>query len=360
MQRILGQEKAVETLLTAWSSGRLHHAWIFSGPRGVGKFTTAVELARLLLDPSSRPGAATEAGAAGRASFLIDKGTHPDLHVIYKELALYSDDAELRRKKLTNIPIDVLRERMIGGHTRGGKYHEPVAFKTPVLGQGKVFIIDEAELLEDAAQNLLLKTLEEPPPRTYIFLITTQPQHLLPTIHSRCQHARFGPLDDPAMRSWLDRAGLDLDATRAAWVLRFAGGSPGAAQLAAGYGLHTWQATLAPLLEQAASGVYAPQLGETMSGLIEEFASTWVKRHPSASKDAANLDGLRHLLSVLGAWARRRLEERLDRGEPADDVLETVDLVRAAERQIESNVNLKLVLENLAAQMVARRAAAAV
>ena len=117
MNRILGQPRAIDVLQASLRSGRIHHAWIFSGPPGVGKFTTAVEFARILLDPDAGPnlGGMIEADPEGRTSRLIDAGTHPDLHVIRKELALYSENAELRRKKLTNIPIDLLRETMLGG-----------------------------------------------------------------------------------------------------------------------------------------------------------------------------------------------------------------------------------------------------
>ena len=114
-----------------------------------------------------------------KAARRMTEGTHPDLHVIRKELALYSDSATLRAKKLMNIPIDVLRQHMIGGVTiTDQKYHEPKVGMTPVLGQAKVFIIDEAELIDRTGQNALLKSLEEPPPRTYIFLITTRPERL--------------------------------------------------------------------------------------------------------------------------------------------------------------------------------------
>ena len=190
MHRILGQERAIDTLLTALGSGRVHHGWIFSGPLGVGKFTTAVEFARLLLDPHAAPNLAgeIEADPEGETSRLIDAGTHPDLHVIRKELALFSDNPQLRARKLSNIPIDVLRERMIGGKTSDDRPHVAVAYRKPAQGHGKVFIIDEAELIDVYGQNALLKTLEEPPPATYIFLITSRPERLLPTIRSRCGH----------------------------------------------------------------------------------------------------------------------------------------------------------------------------
>ncbi len=80
MKKILGQVKAVETLLAGLRNGRFAHAWIFAGPRGVGKFTTAIELARIVLDPGASPDGAVD--PAGETARLIDAGVHPDLHVV--------------------------------------------------------------------------------------------------------------------------------------------------------------------------------------------------------------------------------------------------------------------------------------
>src|SRR5262245_54578077 len=124
MTSILGQSRALEILQSALDSGRFHHGWIFSGPRGVGKFTTALEIAASLLG--------TEPNQIAN---------HPDLHVIRKELALYSDDPEIRARKLMSIPLAVLREHMLGGKV-GETIHDAAAYRTAVRGRGKVFIID--------------------------------------------------------------------------------------------------------------------------------------------------------------------------------------------------------------------------
>ena len=99
-----------------------------------------------------------------------------------------------------NSPVDVLRQHMIGGWTKDPpRFHEAPAYLTPLSAPAKTFIIDEAELIDTVGQNALLKTLEEPPRRTYIFLVTSRPERLLPTIRSRCQHVRFVPLDHASM-----------------------------------------------------------------------------------------------------------------------------------------------------------------
>ncbi len=387
--RILGQDRPLETLQAALRSGRFHHGWIFSGPRGVGKFTTALEIARILLDREHplAPGSGDEGDAGigvannpdSNAQARIDAGTHPDLHVIRKELALYSDNRALSERKLMTIPLDLLRERVIGGRS-GERMHEAAAYRTAALGSGKVFIIDEAELLAREAQNAMLKTLEEPPAQTWFFLITSLPDRLLPTIQSRCQHVRFSRLDDKTMQAWWkaelsrERAaapGADegrkkkevfdpkkVAAADVKWSLEFADGSPGAALLAMEYGFHNWHKTLEPMLHELDRGVFPVAMGDALGAKVEEFAVAWVARHgkDSTSKDAANKDGSRHALSLLGAHARKRLAEtagKASQAEAAERWATSIDLLRECEGQIDSNVNQKLAMENLVAQWTA-------
>jgi DNA polymerase-3 subunit delta' len=357
--KILGQDRALEILAGALRAGRFHHAWIFAGPRGVGKFTTAMQVARVLLDPDAsdqRPNGDEFSPLAiqnpkSKVQNLIDAGTHPDLHIIRKELALYSDERSLRERKQLNIPIDLLRERLIGGKV-GETYHDAPAYRSAAHGHGKVFIIDEAELLDHYGQNALLKTLEEPPPHTWLFLITTEPERLLPTIRSRCQTVRFGMLESAAMRQWV-KSHPALSAQHSAfspWVEQFAEGSPGIALLAIEYGFEHWQKRLDPMLRQLDSGQFPISMGETLAALIEEFAQAWVKSHKNASKDAANKDGAHHMLSLLAAHARRSLHESLQSTGSTERWGEIVNLLRECERQIDSNVNQKLALENLVVQ----------
>ena len=357
MSAILGQTRALEILESALASGRFHHAWIFSGPRGVGKFTTALEI-------------------AGRLLGVTDQSVaqHSDLHIIRKELALYSDNPDIRTRKLSNIPLDVLREHMVGGKV-GETFHDAPAYRTALRGHGKVFIIDEAELLDANSQNAMLKTLEEPPPQTYIFLITSQPDRLLATIRSRSQHVRFARLDGESMRTWMtdkvsgarsqvpgkskkdDKGDASPDTWRltpdtSAWIMQFAEGSPGLAQLAVEYGFFAWHKALAPLLAELDRGKFPVAMGETMGALVEGFSQAWVKTHgvKSTSKDAANKDGARHMFSMLASHARSRLAQSAAGGEDARIWMARIDSLRDAERELESNVNLKLLLENLAVQ----------
>lgn len=352
MQKILGQPFALDVIQRALRSGRLHHAWIFSGAAGVGKFTTAIEFARILLDPDASANLAgdIEADPGCEASRLIDAETHPDLHVIRKELALFSENAQLRTRKLMNIPLDLLREKMIGGRMSDDKYHEAPAYRTATLGHSKVFIIDEAELIDHNGQNALLKTLEEPPPHTYIFLITSRPERLLATIRSRCQHVRFGSLDDESMQAWMKQSDLQADAGEMKWIEHFADGSPGRALLASEFGFYRWRTTLGPMIAMLERGQFPATMGKAMSDLVGEFSEAWVKSKKNASKDAANKLGARQILSLLSSYARTRLRESSNDETVANLFADLIDLIREAEIQLERNVSQRHVMDNLVAQ----------
>lgn len=348
---ILGQPFALDMLKRALASGRFHHAWIFAGPRGVGKFTTAVELAKVLLDPSANPEKLGSGHSTGSADIehKIDAGTHPDLHVIRKELAAYSEEASVRTRKLMNIPLAVLREHMVGGEVDGRPVDGP-AYRTAALGHGKVFIIDEAELIDPFGQNTLLKTLEEPPAETYLILVTANPERLFPTILSRCQFVRFHRLDDDAMGSWAKSYLAELPGARRKWILEFAEGSPGVALRAIEYQFDQWQESLDPMLDAIADGEFPAPMGTALGEMVESFAEAWVKNNTNASKDAANKDGCSAVLSLLGRHARKQLENSASSESEAQPWIRCIELLREAESQLHSNVNHKLVLENLAAQ----------
>jgi len=359
---ILGQDRAVSTLLEAFAAGRLHHAWIFSGPAGVGKATTALAFASLILDPTTAPDLTGRIAPDPDSTVqrLLAAGTHPDLHVITKELALLSSSTELRDRKLTNIPIDVLRERMIGGWTGPAdspRFFESIVGKASMMGHNKVFIIDEAELLQEGAQNALLKTVEEPPPDTFIFLITASEDRLLPTMRSRCRRVGFNALDEKAMKVWFERAQLDLAPDERRWIEWFAAGSPGRALIAAETGLFNWAKELTPLLDdldRPRPRVDA-MLGQTMATLVQDWAEAQVKGNRSASKEAAN-----HLASDLMVWmlserTRGRLREAASRRGPHNPevarCLNMLEAIADARRHMHANVSPQFVFENLAARL---------
>jgi DNA polymerase III subunit delta' len=358
--RVLGQRRALSALTKALLGGHVHHAWIFHGPFGVGKRTTAVEFARLLLDPSTTPEhmARFTPIRGTRVDTLVGAGTHPDLHIINKERTESSSIASLRDKKQTNIPVDLLRELMLGG-TVDGKVFDGAVWRTPYLGHGKVFILDEAELLDEVGQNALLKTLEEPPAGTMIILVTTREDRLLPTIRSRCQRIGFGALDQDAMAQWLaaarTTAGLELDGQSLAWIERFAEGSPGTVVLAAKHGVHEWARELAPTLADLSRGRFTANLGERWAELISACAERVIKENDRASKEAANRLGTRLLFGVLGQYVRDGLRGAADRSDldEAERWGQLADIIAEADEHIRRHLNLKQVLALLVARWTA-------
>ena len=358
---ILGQHRAIAALGRALASGRVHHAWILHGPPGVGKFRTAEAFARTLLDP--------ESGEANRASVtppagtetqrLVDAGTHPDFHVIRKELAASSESRELRERKQLNIPLDLLRERMLGGVAGDGRQLESLVYRTAVRGRGKAFIIDEAELLDADAQNAMLKTLEEPPAGTVIVLVTAHEDRLLPTIRSRCQRVSFGPLDAASMSAWWARGGLDVPAGDREFVQSFAEGSPGMATLAVRHGIAAWHAELSPLLDGLESGEWHAGLADRMAELADALAASIVDEGEHASKEAANRLAVRLMVRLLGMRVRRGL--RAASGDPVALArwLSLSEALAEFEHHVRANLNLKHAFANLVAQWAERSAVAA-
>lgn len=347
---ILGQEPALRTIVRAMQRGRMHHAWIFHGPTGVGKFSVAMQMARLLLDPETTNASIDrfDPPRGSAVAQLIDAGTHPDLHVIRKELAAASAQRELRDRKQTNLPLELLRERMLGGGERSSG--APPVYRTSMLGHGKVFIIDEAELLETEAQNAMLKTLEEPPERTWIILCTRQEDRLLPTIRSRCQCVSFGPLGPQAMEAWWTSSGLAPSQSDRAWIDGFAAGSPGLARVAVEQDLPSAWRDFAESLESMEKGRFDPALADRMAEFIDSYAKRVVKENEQASKEAANRAGATLLLMMLGSFLRRRLRDATTR-EPgaAEPWIELGERLRTVDDELRANLNLKHVVAHLVA-----------
>jgi len=175
---IYEHDAVVEQFRRALERGRLASSFLFAGPAGIGKRTFALKLAQALLC-GTRPPAALDPCGQCPACTQVTAGTHPDLALV------------ARPKDKAFIPLELLiGERNHRG--REGLCHD-LSLK-PFMGGRKIAVIDDADYLNPEGANCLLKTLEEPPPRSLLILIGTSPAKQLPTIRSRCQLIRFRPL----------------------------------------------------------------------------------------------------------------------------------------------------------------------
>jgi DNA polymerase III subunit delta' len=183
---ILAQEPAVQTLVRALKSGRVHHAYRFEGPPGVGKEMAALALAQALVCESHGPLACARCSACRRAVTFSEQEPRVPLHpdVIFLQRGLYSKSV-LGASEATGISVEQVRRVVLG--RAGFRPHE---------GRALVFIVRDADELTVQAANALLKTLEEPDPATHFVLITSRPNRLLDTVRSRTLAVRFGPLPD--------------------------------------------------------------------------------------------------------------------------------------------------------------------
>lgn len=183
-----GQSAHIAHLAEDFSTGAYVHAYLFSGPRGTGKRSVA----RLCAMAALCRGEKKPCGVCGPCRRVLSD-THPDVHTITPE------------KGKKTIGVDALREAI-----------EEVATRSFEDG-AKIMLVPEAERMTPAAQNCLLKTLEEPPEGTVFFLITDQPGALLATIVSRCRVVRFHPLPQREAAARLVALGLEPgDAARRA------------------------------------------------------------------------------------------------------------------------------------------------
>ncbi len=419
MLAIQGQPRALAQLQRSLRAERVASTWMFAGPAGVGKFSLAVKFAKTLL--CDHPAKEKNGGRVPQlekdfsltlpcgtcdSCKAVDAGSHPDLHIITKELIRYHDSGG--KSKGTTMSIHVIRGEITGDPAEN---KEAKIAKRSFRGRGKVFIIDEADLMEPPAQNALLKTLEEPPSGTYVILITASPQELLSTIRSRSQLVEFGPLPDAVVaaaltKSWQTPGKNEegetvtltvpgLNKSDAALVARLARGSLGRAlrwredmhiierenakaaaraekkkakggddddgdeELTDKFtpgGILAWVRELSAQLDGLAAGrSNASDVAAAISKFAGEYAALQLQRDKLASADRAKRDGIGLFMAVAAEWFADRLRHALGTPYPAPIPAESGGLdhgiiprliasARDAEYQIDWNANDKILL----------------
>jgi DNA polymerase-3 subunit delta' len=314
---LLGQAAAEATLLAAWNSGRLPHAWLLAGPRGIGKATLAFRFARFVLaQPAPERGAALLLGAPAKPASLALGSDHP----VFRRVAA-GGHADLMVLEPGMIHPETGKETLevVVGHVR-----RAIEFLslTPAEGGWRIVVVDHAEEMNPSAENALLKILEEPHARSLLLLVSHAPGRLLPTIRSRCRRLDMPALSPDILATLLERQAPELDPAQRLAITRLAGGSIGhARELIAAEGLDLYDALLVTVAARAGAGealhLLADRAGafgagaaatfRTFCELAEHLAATCAREAAGAPQDAVFAREAEVVAAVAGGDPRRWL-----------------------------------------------------
>lgn len=201
---VFGHDLAREEFLSALAANRMHHGWLVRGPRGIGKARLALRFAMRLLGDKADFSSAPDPSIASLAA----AGSHPDLRIVRRPV----DD---KGKMKSEIPVDSIRELTQFFSLR------------PALGGWRVAIIDSVDEMNRFGANAILKTLEEPPRKAVLLLVSHGEQAMLPTVRSRCRVLRCDPLGERDALAVLALAGHA--GGKATTIAQLAPGRPGRA-----------------------------------------------------------------------------------------------------------------------------------
>jgi len=323
LSEILGQAQATDVLHRAVRAGKLAHAYLFTGPEGVGKATCARHLAAAL-NCETTPGEGCD-GARCVSCHKVSAGLHPDL------LHIEPDGAYIKIGQVRAI-------------------EEQLAF-APHEGRYRLVLIDGADLLNINAANALLKSVEEPRPRTLFVLVAAAGHRVAPTLVSRCQRLRFVPLAPELVLEVIGRLSDAPEPDRRAAAALAEGSPKRAMRLLQGEQMTFIQQTVGALLRAAASREplemfeTAAAAGKDRQLLAEvlDVLRVWLRdlllwREGLAEGRAVNVDQLEGL---------REGAARL----PRVAVLAQLRAVNAAQAALRGNVNPTLALEHLVLEM---------
>ena len=300
----IGNEKTIHRLRNLAKSRRIAHAYLFSGPEGVGKKRAAIEFGRTLLCEKNISEPCGKCRSCGQS----EKGVHPSLKVITRE------------KDRKDILISQIRELI-----------RELSF----VGQGeRIVIIDDAHRMSEEAMNALLKTLEEAPDKVLLILVTSSPSMLLSTIRSRCQSVLFFPIPEEKLYAL-----LDLPKEEAHFVASLSEGSASRA-IELGEGIEEWQEEVRAIVQKIEAG--------DINSVIESLSKI---KDVSRTRDKA-----KRILRIAALTLRQALREKAGAPLPhlpkstkqaeIDDLANQLEILIDHEKMIDKNVNVSLAVEN--------------
>tara|TARA_R110000787_G_scaffold13918_45_gene43377 strand:+ start:735 stop:1736 length:1002 start_codon:yes stop_codon:yes gene_type:complete len=295
------------------AKGRLGHAQLLSGPQGVGKRQFARRMAASLLCEQRQPSG--DACGQCRGCQQYAASSHPNLFWLQRELNDKGD------KEKRDISMDQLREMMeklsLSGH----------------YGQAKAVVVDPVDALNISGANAVLKTVEEPPPNTFIILLSERPMALVATLRSRCQRINFSVPDADLATAWLKAEAPDINPQASLMV---AGGAPLLAlenhRSGAGQQIEAWQSQLLSVAERRTEPLAAA------AAVGKDDVSHWLRQFASVL----------HLLMRARAGnainsSINRLALRLDQAHIERLLAEVTD----SQRRLQSNANPQMLVESL-------------
>lgn len=333
---ILDQDQATESLASAFASGRMPHGLIFAGMAGVGKRTTADRLAQLFMCHHPNASEAAPCGKCPSCKTWIGSGSggvHPDFHVCRREdVRLYGK----KDSKARDLAVDVITEGLV----------RPASLSS-ALGS-KVFVVEEADLMNAHAQNALLKTLEEPIGKTLIILLAEAADQLLPTIRSRCRLISFGPLRVETVKTLAQRQGVPADVVQACAEL--AEGSAGNLISWHNIGLLGPARQIVERVRAAVTGSKVRDLAKMIQETSKDVAEQQLKKDKEGSADMYK----RQTLVLLLTLATKPVRSALRHGQsPAqlERLCCMIDALAEAASHIEANGQIDLVLQNMQSRL---------
>ena len=282
---MIGHDTQVDAFKTACAGDRPHHAWLLTGPQGLGKALFA-ETAAIWLLAGKPAGEGFDAADDSPAASLAAAGSHPD----FRRLVRTEDD---KGKLRSVIRIDEVRAL------------QPLFRQTPSIADWRVVIVDSADEMNVQAANALLKNLEEPPQQTLFFMISHTPGRLLPTIRSRCRTLRFGRLSDAEVDAVLASTARDLDDDDRATLVRIAEGAPGRALRFAETGIAALEEQLAELAvtPRAAAPARVLALARSLAGKANTPRyEAFLELGPAMLADAARRQSGPSLARTIADW----------------------------------------------------------